>query len=65
MTSRPWLLPRGSRPTVGEWGGEMGRGQGEVGGKRPLWKLSPEIVSCPVSGWRRWRDRQAGGCGSA
>uniref|UniRef100_A0A8C2XVQ0 CUE domain-containing protein n=1 Tax=Capra hircus TaxID=9925 RepID=A0A8C2XVQ0_CAPHI len=30
----------------------MGRGQGEGGGKPPLWKPSPETVSCPVSGWR-------------
>ena len=65
MTSRPWRLSRRSGPTSGVWGGEMGRGHGEGGGKPPLWKLSPETVSCPDSGWRRWRDREAGGCGSA
>lgn len=59
MTPRPWLLARGSGPTAGE------RGQREGQGKLPLWRPSPETVPCPVSGRRRWRDGQGGGCGFA
>lgn len=46
MTSRPRLLSRGSRPTVGEWGGEMGRGRGR--GERNVHSGNFLLRQCPA-----------------